>query len=120
MALALRGSEMASTGILPNIGNSSSNGDQSEISGNGSRPNCCRQDYRHLRSSLWISSVQTLAAAIYSCLRSRSESLEQIESTRRGTSRGGGEVDGVLVSAWLLATWRNRDLSARCGPERIS
>ncbi len=40
-----------------------------EISRNGTRRNCRRPDHRHLRSSLWIAGVQTLAAAIYSCLR---------------------------------------------------
>ena len=95
-------------------------GNQSEIPRNGNRPNRRRPDYRHLRSSLWIGGVQTLAAAIYSCLHTRSESVEQIESTQRGTRKGGAEVEGVLVSAWFLATRRNRDLSARYDPKRIS
>ena len=41
----------------------------SEMAGVGGRPGCRQQDYRHLRSRLWAGSVQTLAAAIYSCLR---------------------------------------------------
>ncbi len=57
-------------------------GDQSEISRKGSRPNCHRQDYRHLRSRLWAGSLQTLAAAIYSSFRPRSECIEKIESAR--------------------------------------
>ena len=53
--------------------------------GTGVGPIADRQDYRHLRSSLRIGSVQTLAAAIYSCLRPRSEGAEKIESTQRWT-----------------------------------
>src|SRR6266849_4254177 len=78
-------------------------GDQSEISRKGSRPNCHRQDYRHLRSRLWAGSLQTLAAAIYSSFRPRSECIEKIESARCWTGRGGAQAQGVLVSAWLLA-----------------
>jgi hypothetical protein len=44
-------------------------GDPSEMAGDGSRPGCRRQDYRHFRCWLRVSSVQTLAAAVYSCLR---------------------------------------------------
>ena len=39
-----------------------------KMAGNGGRSGCHRQDYRHLRCWLRVSSVQTLAAAIYSCI----------------------------------------------------
>src|SRR5260370_30792409 len=54
-------------------------GDPAEIAGNGSQAGCNRQDYRHLRSGLWAGGVQTLAAAIYSCLRPSSKGIEKIE-----------------------------------------
>src|SRR5260370_39848601 len=90
------------------------------MAGVGGRRGCHRQDYRHLRSRLWVGSVQTLAAAIYSRLRPRSEGIEKIESTRRWTGSGGAQAEGLLVAAWFLAARGDRNSSAWYCADRIT